>query len=604
MAAPSDNSNPAALAGDPSKVSRTTASTDRAATAMILVVGALDASSPIPAQIVDPRPAPVSLDTTTVPAIANGDTGEVLHRDGTDTVTGAAASDPDLLDNPVALALQGSDEGSDTLGDRDTTAGDADDETSIALESTEVVLDGSGAGVDDSVSSPPPNVQNRIFNTNSAGISGSGDALDSLMTGQAVTGVPRHIQADLIVSGLAAPLFAASPPGDPDRLFILEKDSGRVVILDLATNQLLPQPFFDVPAAEMTNDGERGLLGLAFHPDYVTNGKLYLNLTNENGNTEIWELTRSGDPNLADSLSQRTLLTVFRDLANSNHNGGWIGFGPDGLLYIGTGDGGSGNDPTNNAQNINDLRGKILRIDVNSDAFPADPGRNYAIPPNNPFVGTNGADEVFAYGLRNPWRASFDSQTGDFYIADVGQNAREELDFLAAGTGAGTNFGWRVMEGNLPTGLPQLGNPPAGDPSLRAPILDYSHGLGDFQGRTIVGGYVYHGPGGAQGLYFFGDFISNHIWTVRVEDGQAFDFTQRDDEIVTNAGTVDQIASFATDGNGRLYAIGLDGEIFRLAPEDGPAPGEPVASGDDGGGDWGEVLVAAGAIIGLATWLL
>ncbi|MCI0430115.1 MAG: PQQ-dependent sugar dehydrogenase [Rhodospirillales bacterium] len=589
-------------------MSRATVSTDRAATAVILVVGALDASSPIPAQIVEPRPAPVSLDTTTVPAIADDYAIEsALDALENAILSGAAASDPDPLDNPLALALQGSDEGNDTLGDRDTAAGDADDDTSIALESADVVLDGFGAdtdGVDDSVSSPPRNVENLVFNTNSGGISGIGDELSSFMTGRAVTGA-LHIQADLIASGLATPLFAASPPGDPGRLFILEKDSGRVVILDLAANQLLPQPFFDVPAAEMTNDGERGLLGLAFHPDYVTNGKLYLNLTNENGDTEIWELTRSGDPNFTDPLSQRTLLTVFRDPALSNHNGGWIGFAPDGLLYIATGDGGSGNDPANNAQDINDLRGKILRIDVNSDAFPADPGRNYAIPPNNAFVGTNGADEVFAYGLRNPWRASFDSQTGDFYIADVGQNAREELNFLAAGTGAGTNFGWRVMEGNLPTGLPQLGNPPAGDPSLRAPILDYSHGLGDFQGRTIVGGYVYHGPGGAQGLYFFGDFISNHIWTVRVEDGQAFDFTQRDDEIVTNAGTVDQIASFATDGSGQLYAIGLDGEIFRLAPSEdvSPAPGEPAASGDDGGGDWGEVLLVTGAIMGLATWL-
>jgi glucose/arabinose dehydrogenase len=590
-------------------MSRTTASTDRAATAMILVVGALDASNPIPAQIVDLPLAPVSLDTTTVPPVADAYAIEgALDALENAVHSGAAASDPDFPDNPAALALQGSDEEDDTLGDRDTSAGGADDDASIALEFTEVVLDGSGAepdGGDDSVSSPLVDVQNLTLDAHSAGISDIGDAPASLTTRQAGTDVTLHIQADLIVSGLAAPLFAVSPPGDPDRLFILEKDSGRVVILDLATNQLLPQPFFDVPAAQMTNDGERGLLGLAFHPDYATNGKLYLNLTNENGDTEIWELTRSGNPNLADPLSQRTLLTVFRDPALSNHNGGWIGFGPDGLLYIATGDGGSGNDPTNNAQNIDDLRGKILRIDVNGDAFPADPGRNYAIPPDNPFVGTNGADEVFAYGLRNPWRASFDSQTGDFYIADVGQDAREELNFLAAGTGAGTNFGWRVMEGNLPTGLPQLGNPPAGDPSLRAPILDYSHGLGDFQGRTIVGGYVYHGPGGAQGLYFLADFISNHIWTVRVADGQAFDFTQRDGEIVTNVGTVDQIASFATDGHDRLYAIGLDGEIFRLAPEDVSAsPAEPFASGDDGGGDWGEALLIAGAIAGLATWLL
>lgn len=405
------------------------------------------------------------------------------------------------------------------------------------------------------------------------------------------------IQADRIVSGLAAPLFAASPPGDPNRLFVLEKNSGRVVILDLATNQVSPQPFFDVPATDLSIDSERGLLGLAFHPDYAANGKLYLNLTNEVGDTEIWELTRSGDPNVADPASQRVLLTIARNPANSNHNGGWMGFGPDGLLYIATGDGGAANDPENNAQNINDLRGKILRIDINSDAFPADSGRNYAIPPNNPFVGVNGADEVFVYGLRNPWRPSFDSETGAFYIADVGQSAREEINFLAPGTGAGTNFGWRVMEGTLPTGLPQLGNPPAGDPSLRAPIFEYSPAVAGSPSMAITGGYVYHGPGGAQGLYFFADFINGQIWTIRVVNGQATEFTQRNAEITTDAGTVNQVASFATDGSGRLYAIGVDGEIFRLTPapdEPQPQPQAPAGASD---GDESAEALAAGAII-------
>jgi Glucose / Sorbosone dehydrogenase len=410
------------------------------------------------------------------------------------------------------------------------------------------------------------------------------------------------LQADRIASGLDAPLFAASPPGDPNRLFVLEKDSGRIVILNLATNQVSTQPFFDVPASDLSIEDERGLLGLAFHPDYAANGKLYLNLTNELGDTEIWELTRSGDPNLADPASVRVLLTVDRTAGVTNHNGGWIGFGPDGLLYIASGDSGVANDPQNAAQNIDDLRGKMLRIDVNSDAFPADPGRNYAIPPNNPFVGTAGADEVFAYGLRNPWRASFDSESGELYIADVGQNAREEINFLAAGTGAGTNFGWRVLEGTLPTGLPQLGNPPPGDPSLRPPVAEYGHGLGDFQGFSVTGGYEYHGPGGGQGLYFFADFVSNHLWTLRMDDGEAFDFHQRDDEITTLGGNLDQIASFATDGTGRLYAIGLDGEIFRLTPSEDfgavPPPQEPQA---EGGGDWDEALLVIGVAMGVAA---
>ena len=214
---------------------------------------------------------------------------------------------------------------------------------------------------------------------------------------------------------------------------------------------------------------------------------------------------------------------------------------------------------------------------------------------------------MFAYGLRNPWRPSFDSETGALYIADVGQNAIEEINHLAPGTGAGTNFGWRVMEGTLPTGLPQMGNPPANDPSLREPIAEYGHGLGAFQGFSVTGGYVYHGPGGAQGLYFFADFVSDHIWTLRVVDGQTVEFIQRDAEINVNGGTLDQIASFAVDGNGRLYAIGLDGEIFRLTPSEDftvqpqqQAPPEPSPQDDDD--DWDEAL-AIGLVIG-GLWLL
>jgi glucose/arabinose dehydrogenase len=353
------------------------------------------------------------------------------------------------------------------------------------------------------------------------------------------------IIAERIARGLDAPLFAASAPGDPDRLFILEKNSGRVALLDLGADRLSAQAFYDVPDAEMTNNGERGLLGLAFHPGYALNGRLYLNLTNEVGDTEVWELTRSADPDLADPASRRLVLTVDRDPARSNHNGGWIGFGPDGLLYVATGDGGGPFDPGNNAQDVGDLRGKILRLDVDR---------------------SNPQPEIFAYGLRNPWRASFDSETGDLYIADVGQRMREEINFLPAGSGAGTNFGWRVLEGTLPTGL---GTPDSG---MRAPILEYNHGFGDFEGNVVVGGYVYRGPGGLQGQYFFADAASNHIWTMRVQDGQAFDFRLRDHEIeVRGGGQLDRIVSFGVDGDGRLYAIGIDGEIWRLHMSEEPS---------------------------------
>lgn len=404
----------------------------------------------------------------------------------------------------------------------------------------------------------------------------------------------RVIRADRIAEGLGRPTFAASAPGDPDRLYITEKETGQIFLLDLASGQR--SVFFDVPASEMTSGtrGSQGLLGLAFHPDFEQNGRIFLSLNNEHGfNTEVAEIV---DGQL------KTIIEIPR--TNPIHNAGWIGFGPDGLLYIPTGDSGGFDlmDPENAAQNVNDLRGKLLRIDVDSDAFPGDPVRNYAIPAGNPFD-----DEIFAVGLRNPWRASFDRATGDLYIGNVGEFFREEIEYLPAGTGAGTNFGWRVMEGSRPTGYPQEGNPPAFDPSFRAPLLEYEHGSGAMQGRSITGGYVYRGPGAEKGEYFFADFVSNHLWTVRVENGQAVNWRNRDADLQVNGGRFDQIASFAEDGHGRLYAIGLDGEIFRLTmdpePQPQPAPAAPPAEAQPAPHDDsdGEEIVQFAVIVGAAA---
>lgn len=369
------------------------------------------------------------------------------------------------------------------------------------------------------------------------------------------------ISATLVASGLSNPIFAASPPGDPNRLFVVEQHTGRVMILDLQTNSVNAAPFLDIADSELAGGREQGLLGLAFDPDYAANGKFYVNFTNAAGDTVVREYTRAS-ADLADVSSARTIITVDQPFAN--HNGGWMAFGPDGFLYIAMGDGGSRGDPGNRAQDLDSLLGKILRIDPSGDAFPGDTERNYAIPSDNPFAGsTPGADEIFAYGLRNPWRNSFDAN-GDTWIADVGQNSREEINFVPAGELAGKNFGWRYFEGDQP----YTGTPPSGA-IFHSPLLDYPHGSGPFEGNAVTGGYVYHGPGGAQDSYFFADFASGNLWTVRQDNGTAINFGNRNSQLVADAGSVDLIGSFAVDGSGRMYVVGLDGEIHRLAPTAG-----------------------------------
>lgn len=406
-----------------------------------------------------------------------------------------------------------------------------------------------------------------------------GGAGDDLIYGHsAADTVPGSevIDAVRVAQGLVRPLYAASPPGDPDRLFIVEQHTGRILILDLVTGQTIAQPFLDLADNALSNGGEQGLLGLAFHPNYAANGLFYINLTNAAGNTEVRELRRA-DANTADPASSRLILTFFQPF--TNHNGGWLGFGPDGFLYIASGDGGSGGDPQNNAQNLDNLLGKMLRIDVNSDAFPGDAARNYAIPAGNPFAGpVAGADEIWIYGLRNPWRASFDAVTGDLWLGDVGQGAREEIDRIPAGQ-SGLNLGWRFREGfqNF------SGNAPGG---LTDPLLDYGRSTPGFNGFSVTGGYVYRGPGGMEGLYVFGEFGSGNVWSVTHSGGVVQDFLNRNSQLVlSGGGDIDQITSFAVDGRGRLYLIGLDGDIHRLSPRATAGDGLDYLRGGEGN-DW------------------
>ncbi len=383
------------------------------------------------------------------------------------------------------------------------------------------------------------------------------------------TGIPavgqQVIQATRVATRLSRPVFATAAPGDSSRLFILEQHTGRIEILDQSTGQLLATPYLDL--ARLSTGGEQGLLGMAFDPNFSDTGEFYVNYTESSGRTNIVRYRVSEDPNVADANSAETILTISQP--QSNHNAGWMDFGPDGLLYVAVGDGGSSNDQgtghtpsIGNGQDLTDnLLGKMLRLDVSRDDFPNDENRNYGIPPTNPFVGADGDDEIWAYGLRNSWRNSFDSLTGDLWIADVGQGQREEINFQSADSTGGENYGWRLREGTIQT--PSVGGPEP--PDYVGPIYDYRHSSSSTGGFSVTGGYVYRGPLPAlQGHYFFADFVSNQVWSLRFDGEKVVDFQIRTDQIVTDAGSLEGISSFGEDHEGNLYVVSLSGSIFRF----------------------------------------
>jgi glucose/arabinose dehydrogenase len=356
-----------------------------------------------------------------------------------------------------------------------------------------------------------------------------------------------------IVSGLDLPLFVTSPPQNPGTLFILEQHTGLIKIYK--NGAMLPIPFLNIHDRVGDSGSERGLLGLAFHPDYSINGYFYVDYTNYTGNTVISRFHVSSNPDIADPNSETILLSITQPFAN--HNGGMLAFGPyDGYLYIGMGDGGSGGDPGNRAQNDNELLGKILRIDV-------DNGLPYGIPPGNPYISIQGKrPEIWAKGMRNPWRFSFDRQTGDLYIADVGQNAWEEIDFQPASSPGGLNYGWRRMEGahcyNPSVNCDQGG--------LTYPIHEYGHD----SGCSITGGYMYRGGIIPQlsGTYFFADYCSNRIWSFDYSTDSLRNFAERTTELAPSQGlSIGSISSFGEDGYGEIYITDLGGgEIFKIIP--------------------------------------
>jgi glucose/arabinose dehydrogenase len=386
---------------------------------------------------------------------------------------------------------------------------------------------------------------------------------------QAQTG----IRAVPYASGFANPLAIVQDPTNATVQFVVEQ-GGRIRVV--RAGEVLPADFLDLRSAVLSG-GERGLLGLAFAPDYLTSGRFYVNFTNANGDTVVARFLRSSDPLLADPGSRFDLRwngagAPFIGQPFANHNGGHLAFGPDGYLYIGLGDGGSGNDPGHNAQNPALLLGKMLRVDVN---VPLDEPIGYRVPAGNPFVGSGPPGtrpEIWSFGLRNPWRYTFDDParggTGALVIGDVGQARVEEIDYEPAGRG-GRNYGWRNREGTQDnvTSLPPAFTP------LTEPIFEYNRSFG----QSITGGYVYRGAALGptfRGRYFYGDFVQGRVWSIALSVGGNGEATASDRvEHTAQLAGVATVSSFGVDADGELFVINYgSGAVFRIRGLGDPPP--------------------------------
>jgi glucose/arabinose dehydrogenase len=334
---------------------------------------------------------------------------------------------------------------------------------------------------------------------------------------------PLRLRLVRVVSGLASPTHLAATGSEPDRLYVTEQ-AGRIRVIK--NGRLLPTPFLDI-RDEVTSGGEQGLLSVAFHPDYARNRLFYIDYTDVNGDTRVVEYrTRASGP------AQRRRELLFVDQPYANHNGGQLAFGPDGRLYVGMGDGGSGGDPENRAQDLSQRLGKLLSLDVD------DEGTRWRIE---------------AYGLRNPWRFSFDRDTGDLWIADVGEGEWEEIDFMPHASPGLENYGWDVFEGRHP--FEDKEPNPRG--RLVAPIVEYSHEFG----CSVSGGFVYRGEAipAARGHYFYGDYCSGIVWSIVQRGAHTADRRRHSFRVET-------LSSFGEDAAGELYLVALSGRVFRLAP--------------------------------------
>ncbi len=369
----------------------------------------------------------------------------------------------------------------------------------------------------------------------------------SLAVSQADIGVEQ------VAKGFERPVWAGVPKGTKGKLWIMEQ-AGRVWIIDDKTGERSSEVFLDVSKDVTRQGNEEGLLGLAFAPDFEKTGRYYVNYTDKEKQTRIVRFI-SKDKKTTDASSGEVILKYPSEF--NNHNGGWLDFGPDGMLYIGNGDGGSGDDPNNRGQDMDSLLGKILRIDVS-------PETGYKVPSDNPYAdGEDAKPEIWSYGVRNPWRCSFDSKTGDFWMGDVGQNRWEEINFMPKGKGAGANYGWRLREGDKATPKEGVGGPaPKG---AIDPVYVYDHGMKDDEGLSVTGGYVYRGPiRELQGRYVFGDYQNPRIWSFELKGTKATGFKDHTKALQPEGGRINLISSFAEDNDGNLYIVDHTGPIYRI----------------------------------------
>ncbi len=382
----------------------------------------------------------------------------------------------------------------------------------------------------------------------------------SIIMGQSIS-----LSSELVSDGFKKPVFVISYPTDASILYVVEQ-AGKIIVLD--SGQKKSEPFFNINKRVVNPfrpGDERGLLGFAFHPDYENNKKFYINYIDNDGHTIVSEFIAQSKYK-ADHNSERVLLKL--EQPYGNHNGGHIEFGKDGYLYIAIGDGGAAGDPLDSGQDLTSLFGKVIRIDIN--------GSPYSIPKSNPFYGIkNAREEIWAWGLRNVWRFSFDKKTGDIYYGDVGQNKWEEVNFEPASSSGGNNYGWRQMEASY-CFEPKENCKRDG---MVLPIIEYPNdayhpafALGrknqlNVEGCSVTGGYVYRGKKlkGFEGVYFFGDYCSGNIWSFKVIDGKANEFKNRTEEInIADGEFTNYISSFGQDADGEIYIVDYNGAVYKI----------------------------------------